>query len=495
MSSDFKLKILKARKEEILIGLVAVVSYIICIINDFHADDWIVLSFLRDGFSFSDFLSMENPGRFRPLTNILLYVRYLLIGDTAFLYYALNIVAHAVVSIMLYRLLIRIELPQRVALLSSIFFAAYFQHYEAVIWLYGIIRELVAIFYIICLRHLYDFISTGSKRSFWLFAVFSFAGLFVVEDFVIAPVVFTIFAFLFAKKGDIIRLSRPVILTGLLSLIIYFSLRTVLIVHPGIMEDYYYPGFHIIRVLFEYLGWFVIPSPAHPYFSSFALALDSPLYFIWRGIGYIGMFGFIPLSIWLYVKSPKQVRFFILFIYMALLPILPLNYKVGSRNIYMPSLGLAVMVGYFFYSIVGNMSDRLWLKRTGMAAFLIYVVVSVAAIGITSQEYYRTQRLVGDIIDDIKEAEVNINNYRYVLLDHIPGRAIIGPVMMYKLNFKQAVIASNDPVRGPINIEEVVDSLYNEGVPILVFDYRDGRMVEATEEYIYKQKTGPDIPE
>jgi hypothetical protein len=489
------LKIFKAGKEEILIGLGAVVSYIICIINDFHADDWIVLNLLRDGFSHGDFLSMENPGRFRPLTNILLYIRYLLFGDTAFLYYALNIITHATISVMLYRLMVKMELPRKAALLSSIFFAAYFQHYEAVIWLYGVIRELAAIFYIICLWYLYGFVSTGSKRSFWLFAVFSFAGLFVVEDFVIAPAIFMVFSVLFARKEAIVRLSGPVFLTGLLSLIIYFSLRTGLIAHPGIMEDYYYPGFHIIGVLFEYLGWFVIPSPTHPYFSSFALSLDSPLYFIWRGISYIGMFGFIPLSIWLYVKSPKQVRFFILLTYMALIPILPLAYKVGSRNIYLPSIGLAVMAGYFFYSIVWNTKVGLWLKRTGMAVFLIYVVVSVAAIGITSQEYYRTQTLVGGIIDDIKEADVDINDYRYVLLDHIPGRAIIGPAMIYKLNFERAVIASNDPVRGPINIEKVADSLYSEGVPIVVFDYRNGRMVEATEEYIYERKSGPDISE
>ncbi len=200
------MKILKVGKEEILIGLLAIASYIICIINDFHADNWIVLNLLGDGFSSGDFLSMENPGRFRPLTNILLYIRYLLFGDTAFLYYALNIIAHAVISIMLYRLLMKIKLPQRRRCYPR-FFAAYFQ------------------------------------------------------------------------------------------------------------------------------------------------------------------------------------------------------------------------------------------------------------------------------------------------LDHIPGRTIIGPPMIYRLNFKGTVIAFNDPVRGPINIEKTADSLYNEGVPIVVFDYRDGRMVEATEEYIYERKTDPDLSE
>ena len=200
------MKILKVGKEEILIGLLAIASYIICIINDFHAHDWIVLNLLGDGFSFGDFLSMENPGRFRPLTNILLYIRYLLFGDTAFF---LCLKYHCTRRGLCNALQTACEnrVASEAALLSSVFFAAYFQ------------------------------------------------------------------------------------------------------------------------------------------------------------------------------------------------------------------------------------------------------------------------------------------------LDHIPGRTIIGPPMIYRLNFKGTVIAFNDPVRGPINIEKTADSLYNEGVPIVVFDYRDGRMVEATEEYIYERKTDPDLSE
>jgi len=489
------LKILKTRREETIIGLLAIVTYIVCLINDFHTDDWIVLSYLRDGFSFGDFLSMENPGRFRPLTNILLYFRYLVFVDTSFLYYALNVILHATVSIMLYRLLLKIELPRMASFLSAIIFAIYFQHYEAVIWLYGIIREFAAIFYIICLWHLHNFVIGESKKSFWLFAIFSFMGLFIVEDFVIAPVAFPVFVLLFAGKGSMARALKPVIISSIIALLVYFSLRTALIARPGVTEQYYYFGSHMLRVLFDYLGWFVVPSPHHTYFHSLAARLDGTISYIWKEAYHLAMVGLIPFSIWLYIKSPKPVRFFILFIYIALLPILPLNYKVSSRNIYLPSLGLAVMVGYLFHNIVWNIGARLWLKRAAFTGSLIYIGISVASINITSQEYYRTQELVGDIVDDIGKADIDINDCQYVLLDHIPGRAIIGPSMIYRLHFKRAIIASNDPLRGPVDIEKTADSLYNEGVPIIVFDYRDGHMVEATEEYVYEGKTDSNLSE
>jgi hypothetical protein len=474
----------RSPRQEIILGLIAVAAYIVCIVNDFHTDDWIVLSLLRDGFSFSDFLSMENPGRFRPLTNVLLYIRYLVLGDKAFLYYSLNIILHALVTVSLYRLLLKIDMPKRAAFISSLFFAVYFQHYEAVIWLYGIIREFAAIFYIACLWQLHDFISGGEKKSLLAFGILCFAGLFVVEDFVVAPLTFIFFAAIMSEHGERLRNSRPTVLIGVVSLIIYFSLRELLIARPGIVEQHYYPGLHMIRVLFDYLGWFVIPSPTHPYFSPLASSLDAPFYLAWRGLSYAAMVGFIPLSIWLYVKSPRPVRFFIIFMYVALLPILPLNYKVSSRNIYLPSIGLTVATGWLFYRIFWTAEGRSRLKRIGTAIIVALVVVNMAAVVVASREYYRTQKMVDSIVDDMQRMDVDFNACQYVLLDHLPGRVIVGPAMIYRLHFRRALIASNDPLRGPIDIESKADSLYNEGVPILVFDYRQGHMVDATEEYI-----------
>lgn len=470
-------------KQEIILALAAVAAYVVCIVNDFHTDDWIVLSILRDGFSFGDFLSMENPARFRPLTNFLLYIRYLAFGDRAFLYYSLNIILHALVTVSLFLLLVKIEIPKAAAFISSLFFAVYFQHYEAVIWLYGIIREFAAIFYIACLWQLHDYIRSGKTKPLVIFGALSLAGLFIVEDFVVAPLAFIVFVLFLSNKGERIKSSRPVALIAVASLIIYFSLRTLLIARPGIVESLYYPGLHMIRVLLDYLGWFMIPSPTHPYFAPLASSLDTPIYFAWRGLSNAAIIGFIPMSIWLYLKSPPPVRFFITFTYIALLPILPLDYKVSSRNIYLPSIGLAVAAGYWFYRILWTVDKRTWLRRIGAGILVLCVIASIGAIGVASREYYKTQKLVDGIVDDLERTAVDLNACQIVLLDHLPGRAIVGPSMIYRLHFKRAVIASNDPLRGPIDIESTADSLYNEGVPILVFDCRQGHMVEVTEEY------------
>jgi hypothetical protein len=484
---DFKPKIPFLGKNEFAIGILALVIYVSCLLNDFHTDDWIVLSFLRDGFSFSDFLSMENSGRFRPLTNILVYFRYLVFGDSAPLYYLLNIILHAAVSISLFKLLVKIELSEKVSLLSAILFTLYFQHYEGVIWLYGTIRLFAALFYIFSLWHLYGFINDGSRKSLFYFIAISAMGLFVVEDFVVAPLLFFFFALLFSGKGRLRKNLTPVLLSGFIALSVYFVLRSLLIQRPGIVEDYYYPGWHMFRVLFDYLGWFVIPSPTHPYFARLSSSLG-PLFYLWKGISFAAMILFIPISIWIYIKSPKQIRFFIIMIFVTLLPIVPLNYKVTSRNIYLPSLGLAVVGGYLFYKFIWETKRKGSLKLILSLSLLLYFAINIIAIDITTREYRDTQNLVRGIITDMKDSGMDFEKIDLVLLDHLPGRTIVGPAMIYRLNYRGSVIASNDPIKGPIDIKQKANLLYNQGVPFYLFDYRDGRMVEARREYLESAK-------
>ncbi len=481
--SFFKSKIPKIKKNELILGLFTFVVYAICLLNDFHTDDWIVLSYLRDGFSLSDFLSMENPGRFRPLTNILVYFRYVIFGDIPLLYYLLNISLHAVVSILMFRFLKKINFEEKTALISSLFFVVYFQHYEAVIWLYGTIRMLAAIFYILTLWNLHDYLTEGSKRSFIYFTALSFLGFFVVEDFVVAPLAFISFALLFSVRDSLKQKIIPVAINGILGLAAYFMLRSFLIQRPGIVEDYYYFGFHIFKVLFDYLGWFIIPSPSHPYFANFFSRIGVISY-VWLILSWVAMAGFIPASIWIFIKSPKQVRFFILLIFITLLPIIPLNYKVTSRNIYLPSMGLAVVGGYLIHKFLWNKNIARARKLILGAVLLIYFAINIVAIDITIREYRQTQSLVRGIINDMGSSGLDFEQCDLVLLDHMPGRAIVGPSMIYRLNYKGSVIVSNDPINGPIDIKNAADSLYNAGIPFYLFDYRDGRMVEAKDDYV-----------
>jgi hypothetical protein len=476
------MKIADKYRNEVLVAIVAIIAYAVSVVNDFHTDDWVVLSLLRDGFSWGDFLSMENAGRFRPLANIFFALRYAIFHDQAAAYYLVNIALHVAFCVLLFRFLKKLGLPVSAALLSALIFASYFQHYEAVLWLYGTIRILGATFWILSLWKLHDYIGDGSRRSFWAFAIISFLGLFVVEDLVVAPVGFVIFALLMAPRE--LRGGRlgPIAVWGAISLTVYFVLRSVLIARPGITEEYYYAGLHVITKLWDYLGWMILPPPSHPYFAGFAARAGSSISFVWNAASVVLTLGLIGGLLFAFLEYNHTIRFFVILIILALVPALPLNYKVGSRNIYIPSIGLAAVGGYVISMLASRMGRP--GKRILYGALCAFMAASIVAVWYTSLEYRRIQTLASGMITDLGKSGIDLNQFEYVLLDHMPGRSILGPSMIYRFNYRQEVIASNDPLSGPVDIRAAVRDVYSQGFSFVVFDYRNGHLVEATNEYL-----------
>jgi hypothetical protein len=284
-------------------------------------------------------------------------------------------------------------------------------------------------------------------------------------------------------KGSL-RPYIPVFAWGFLSLAIYFTLRAVLIVRPGITEQFYYPGIHIVSKLFAYLQWMVLPPPDHPYFQRPAYLLSPIALSLWK---YLSQISFLVLAlalIYVLIKSPKEIKFFVIFTMLTLIPALPLNYKVTSRNIYIPSIGIVIIAGYFYAALKKRLENS-FIKKTIFVIIGIYAAVSISAIWTASLEYHRNQSYVKSLIIDLKNSNEDFNKYDYVLLDHLPGRSIVGPAMIYKFGFKRELIASNDPVSGPINIQAAADDIKSKGMTFVVFDYRNGHLIDATPDYMH----------
>lgn len=470
-------------KNEALIALLGLAAYAISVLNDFHTDDWLILNLLRNGLSTREFFSMETWARFRPLTNTFVYLRHLAFGDAPAGYYVLNMLLHAAFSVFLLRFLMRLGLNRTASTIAAALFAVYFPHYEAIIWLYGTIRILAAAFWVASLWALLNYLEDGRSRSLALFAVLSFLGYFVVEDFVVAPLGFFLFAFLAAKDRTLLGRLWPALLASLIGLAVYFALRSTLIVNPQVVEEYYYPGFHIFTQLWAYLEWMMIPPPDHSYFITLAQRLGPAATWIWNAASFLSAAGLVLALLYIIARAPKPIKFFALFIFIALLPALPLNYKVTSRNIYIPSIGLAALAGYFAGEMLARLEGAPMRRRLLIGTLAAYAAVSIAANWTASLEYRKHQTIVAGMIEDMRNSGRNLADYSYVLLDHMPGRAVVGPAMIYRLGYRHEVIASNDPVYGPVDIPKALREVRAKGEPYAVFDYRGGHLVDVTAEY------------
>jgi hypothetical protein len=158
---------------------------------------------------------------------------------------------------------------------------------------------------------------------------------------------------------------------------------------------------------------------------------------------------------------------------------------VTSRNLYIPSIGLSVLLGYILLALYERVKSRNWLRNASYVIITIYFFINIMAVWVTAREYRKNQTMVASLVEDLIGSGLNLNIYDYILLDHLPGRTVVGPAMIYELGFHHEVIASNDPsAPAPNDIAAAARDIASNNKSFVVFDFRDGHLKEATSEYL-----------
>ena len=477
------MKLSQTLKDQMLIAIAGILAYVVSIFNDFHADDWRALAVMKDGFAWHKLFIFDDPYRLRPLTSVFLYLRYAAFGSRPLAYYVVDILMHLIVCLILYHLLKKIGFSRLAAFLSALIFAIYFQHYEDVIYIYGITRLIVGMFWLLSLMALYNYLKAGSGLSFIIFSLLSFLGLFSCEEFLIAPIGFIAFVFLLTEKQKLRNRLLSVVTINLAGLLVYALIRQSFIPHSFDHNDSYYLGFHVFGKLAEYLGWMIIPSPDHIYFSDFAHQMGLSVYWIWKLIYLFSTIVIISVMIYLLIKSPKMIKFFVLFVPLTLLCVLPFTSKVSSRYIYVPSIGLSTIAGYYLNELLQRLERGSLKRNIVLISMMIFATINISAIAATSRIYHQTQAVVRSMVEDVRNSKVDLNKFQFVLLDHLPGRAAPGPAFLYYFASNE-IVASNDAMFGPIDIPKAAADLAAQGKTFIVFDYQNGHLREATRQYV-----------
>ncbi len=341
--------------------------------NEFAADDQQQIlnnGFIKDlgniwrSFTTSVWSFSSNDIRFaldtfyRPIFNVLLTINYALFGTTAWGWHLVNVLIHAVVTLLVFLVLKELAGRTWLALIAASLFAVHPVHAESIAWLSGITDPSVALF---LLAAFYCYVRYRRTKRNYLVAVaaaFFLLALLCKETALALPLVIlycelAYFTEAASLKERCLRAVRPV---GLFALpaVIYFFLRYLALGTSTFGGEAINPLGYVVRtiplVVVKYLKLILVPvgySYQHPtaFLDSFAsFAFLGPLLLI-AGIGVavslsrsrLLAFGAVWFGVWL---APS----------LAVLRQYEPESLVQERYLYLPSIGfcLAIALGIEF---------------------------------------------------------------------------------------------------------------------------------------------------
>jgi 4-amino-4-deoxy-L-arabinose transferase-like glycosyltransferase len=454
-----------------LIGVLLIIFavHLPLILNDFHTDDFMVLEIVRKGISSDGLTWMENPANFRPLVNLVIYVRYWFFDEVAGLWYLLNILLHLLATALLYKFAKRLY-DDSTAVLAALFFGIYFQHFEAVLWLYGIVRLLAGVCVLLTLYH-YNEAIRGFKRENILASYLCFGlGLLCVEDVVCLSI------FLFAGIWLYeIREKKRLALYGIGFIgitVLYLLIRLILGNSDGSAASYFGFGKHVLTNIVAYPGWLLIPSFDHPYIAPFIKPHFPGIVPYLKSLDlFISAVAF-SIIIYLFIKGDKIQKKILVFTLISLIPAIFFSRKISTKLSYIPSIGVAILAASMIKPAINK--ANMFARKSIYAILIIYIMGQAAATVLTINYYRITQATVTNLLGQLDSLHIDWARYEYMLFDQVPGRARLGSAFHFRHGFAPHLIEKCQHAEDPPDLEKEKNRLRENGISFIEIDFSKG---------------------
>ncbi len=284
--------------------------------------------------------NLDYPDQFlyRPLFLVNLYLNHRLWGSNAAGFHAMNLLLHVVNSMLVFFLIRRITLPDRLfpALGSALIFAVHPVHVESVSWISGATDLLATVFFLSAF--LLYVRSTAERRSATL--VFSVAlyvlALLSKEVSVVFIAIAMIHDWVYDRKVRIRALIPFMLVTAL-----YVLIRAVALGKPAGVLSLSVAGFlRVPEFLCAYIRLLIAPWPLRFYFVLPEQGLVGPT-------AVLLCIGAVSALVLLAVRQ-RAFLFGISWLFLALAPPLLIafyrNPIIADRFLYLPSVGFVILV-------------------------------------------------------------------------------------------------------------------------------------------------------
>jgi len=369
-----------------LIALLASVAYSNTLYNDYVFDD---IKIIRDNTAIRSFSNVPrifaNMFVYRPLkgqtmkidpsyrpVRILSYaVDYQFSGPSPVAYHVSNIIYHIIASILVFMMLKRLTGHYGAALGATLVFVVHPVHTESVAYLTGRKDVLCTIFFLAAFLVFLKYREQPKTRYAILAPLFFILAFFAKEMAITLPVIMFLYDLgVWLKRREIgfggflknifskdsLRIYIPIVL-----LAVFFSVMALFIKNPGGMKgesvgywggSLYVSSLTMLRGVAHYIRLLFVPVglSADYSFDAFSVSrsFTEPLTTL---ISLLFLGALVTLGIYLFARRRFLAGFAVLFFFVSLIPVLqvvPLPERLAERFLYLPSLGLMLLLALAF---------------------------------------------------------------------------------------------------------------------------------------------------
>jgi hypothetical protein len=360
------------------IVVISVVSYLPAVDNFFISDDFGLFTVIEAAEKSPRWFFESTTEFFRLMSYFYFGACYWLFGLNSEPFYWAGIALHGVVSVLVYFLVWQWTRSSPSAWAAGVFFAAYERHQEAIMWISAANETILALNCVVFLL-LWRRATDSKSAPYFISAHVVFAAALFSKEAAVVLVPLAVLQLLLAGYSirDVLRKSMILIL--MLGL---FGALWLVVAQRNffVTEGHYVLGWQFISVYMRSLLRLLVQA--------------MPLMAAWMIIRfYQARRGFSPEHVGTASSIVSWRSAAICFAALLVLAILPYSFltylnHIPSRNTYLPSIGLAGLIGVVFASLYGRLrTDR--TRLLCIASLFAVVTANVTYIWLKKEPQYR----------------------------------------------------------------------------------------------------------
>ncbi len=315
-------------------------------------------------------------GHYAPVHHTVLAVLHQLSGGSAFGFHLGQLILHLACAWVLYRVLLKLELP-RVALLASLLFVLHPTNVETVAWISETKSTAAFLFFLLSFRWFIRYRETTWWGDVAICAGFFLLSMLAKVNTIVAPAVFLFYDYREQLRFTARRATSLAVLFLISGLFALLHLGATFQGSRQAMESVYYGGLgvHLMnlpRLVLFYLRMTFFPHPL----SGWRMFTIHEEFSLSVGVAWVALLALL----YILFRQSRELRFWGLWFLVFLAPVLqiiPFPIWVADRYLYIPAIGLFVILSRGFVHVADRCSRPGRKLALNAALVLVFVVLGV----------------------------------------------------------------------------------------------------------------------